>query len=226
MMRIVIVGAGKTGVFLAEKLSRGNTVSIIDVRGDRVDQVRAMMPELAAFEGDACEPSFLDHAQVAGADLMIAVTGDDEDNLVISMLAKVYDVGTVFARVNHPNNEWLFTPEWGVDVAVSSAAVMHGLVEKQIGLGDIITLLRLQADNVSIEEITLPESASSVGKRLADLQLPPSVQIMAIIAKVGGVTIARGDTVLGAGDQLLLLSDGTHRDEVCASLGVNRESAQ
>lgn len=224
-MRIVIVGAGKTGVFLAQRLSDNHRVSVLETRADRVGLLRSMMPELAVYEGDACEPSFLDYANLEGADLLVAATGDDEDNLVISMLAKVYHVGTVFARVNHPSNEWLFTTEWGVDVAVSAAAIMYGLVEKQIGLGDLITLLRLQADNVSIDEFTLPVSSQAVGKRLADVSLPSTTQVMAIIAKSGGITIARGDTVLNAGDQLLLLSEGECSDEVCTALGMIRPDA-
>jgi trk system potassium uptake protein TrkA len=195
-------------------------VSLIEQRADRVAEVRVMLPDLEVHEGDACEPAVLDRTGVRGADVLLAATGDDEDNLVVAMLAKVYQISTVFARVNHPSNEWLFTKEWGVDVAVSPTDIMYGLVEKQVGLGDLITLLRLQADNASIQEVTLPPHSDAVGKRLAELKLPANSQVMAIISAEGSIQVARGDTVLNAGDQVLLLTEGECGPEVCYALGV------
>lgn len=208
-MRIIIVGAGKTGTFLAEKLHKEHAVTIIDTRHSRIEVIKQMLPEVDAIEGDACEPSVLERAGIEGVDLVAAVTGDDEDNLVVAMLAKKnYHAAKVYGRVNHPENEWLFDEEWGVDVAVSSPMVLFGLIEKDVGFGDLITLLKLQADNISIDEITLPGEAGTVGKKLMDVQLPPNVSVMAILAKDGYVQIARGSTLLVAGDQLLLLVEG------------------
>jgi len=224
-MNILIVGAGKTGEFLAEKLVRSHHVSVIESRPERVERVRQSLPKVDAYEGDACEPNVLERAGVTSADLVVATTGDDEDNLVVSMLAKHFEVQTVFARVNHPGNEWLFDKEWGVDVAVSSAEVMYGLIEKDVGLGDLITLLRLQADNLSIIEITLPKGSWAEAKSLAEIPLPSNAQVMAILAQDGTVNIARGDTRLFAGDQVLLLSDGGRREEIRAAFGVP-ESAE
>jgi len=219
-MKILIVGAGKTGEFLAGKLVRSHQVSIIDSRSDRVEKVRQMLPDVDAFEGDACEPDVLERAGIAGADLVVATTGDDEDNLVVSMLAKHFEVDSVFARVNHPSNEWLFDKEWGVDAAVSSAEVMYGLIEKDVGFGDLITLLKLQADNISIIEITLPKGAWAEAKALSEIPLPSNAQVMAILAEDGTVNIARGDTRVFAGDQILLLSDGGRSEEIRAAFGV------
>jgi trk system potassium uptake protein TrkA len=220
-VKIVIVGAGKSGLYLAQELKSEHDVALIECRYDRSDVVAAMMPDITVIHGDACEPDVLEHAGIATANLAIAATGDDEDNLVVAMLAKHFGCEKVFARINHPKNEWLFTKEFGVDVPVSSTSMMLSLVEKEVGFGDLITLLRLQADNVSIEEITLPASASAVGKRLMDLSLPENCHIMAIITPDGGLTIAKGDTLLSAGDELLLISDGQRDDEVCAALGVS-----
>ena len=219
-MRIVIIGGGKQGLFLAQQLMKHHDVKLIEQRAGVVSEVRAMLPDLEVHEGDACEPAVLDRAGVLGSDVMLAVTGDDEDNLVVAMLAKVYRINTVFARVNHPNNEWLYTKDWGIDIAVSSTDIMYGLVEKQVGLGDLVTLLRLQADNASIQEITLSATSDAVGKRLAELELPPTSQVMAIISASGSIQIARGDTVLNAGDQVLLLTEGECGPEVCRALGV------
>jgi trk system potassium uptake protein TrkA len=220
-MRIVIVGAGKSGLFLAQELKSEHEITLIEVRFVRVEMVETMLPDVRMVHGDACEPEVLQHAQIDGADLTIAATGDDEDNLVVAMLAKHFGAKKVFARINHPRNEWLFTKDFGVDVPVSSTSVMLSLVEKEVGFGDLVTLLRLQADNVSIDEITLPESAGSVGKSLAELNLPENSHIMAIINREQGLTVAKGDTVLNAGDELLLFSDGQHEAEVCEALGIS-----
>lgn len=224
-MRIVIVGAGKSGLFLAQELKAEHDITLLESRYDRAELVGSMLPDITVIHGDACEPEVLEYAKIGTAELTIAATGDDEDNIVVAMLAKHFGTGTVFARINHPRNEWLFTKEFGIDVPVSSTSVMLSLVEKEVGFGDLVTLLRLQADNVSIEEITLPESATSVGKTLAELPLPEDSHVMAIINREAGLTIAKGDTVLAAGDELLLFSDGQHQAEVRAALGISSPSA-
>jgi len=219
-VQIVIVGAGKSGLFLAQELRLQHDITLIESRFERADVVAAMLPNIRVMHGDACEPEVLEHANISESDLTIAATGDDEDNLVVAMLAKHYGSSKVFARINHPRNEWLFTKEFGVDVPVSSTSMLLSLVEKELGFGDLVTLLRLQADNVSIEELTLPESATAVGKRLMDIQLPENSHVMAIITPAAGLTIAKGDTVLEAGDELLLISDGQHDAEVREALGL------
>jgi trk system potassium uptake protein TrkA len=219
-MRIVIVGGGKSGLYLAQELKAEHEITLVESRFDRVQVVESNLPDIEVLHGDACEPEVLEHARINTADLTIAATGDDEDNLVVAMLAKHFGTGKVFARINHPRNEWLFTKDFGVDVPVSSTSVMLSLVEKEVGFGDLVTLLRLQADNVSIEEITLPESAAAVGKSLAEISLPENSHIMAIINRETGLTVARGDTVLAAGDELLMFSDGTQKAQVLEALGI------
>jgi len=223
-MRILIVGAGKTGAFLAEKLHDNHEITVIEQRLDRAEVVRSMVPDANVVHGDACEPDILESAGVQDVDLVAAVTGDDEDNLVVTMLAKLYDAKAVYARVNHPRNEWLFDKEWGVDVPVSSPQVLYGLIEKDLGFGDLITLLKLKADGIYLEELTLPESASKVGKRLQDVGLPVNVNVMAILAADGYVQAPRGDTPLVAGDQLLLLVEGELDETVIhAAFGIPGE---
>jgi len=218
-VRIVIVGAGKSGLFLAQELRLEHDITLIESRYDRAEAVGAMLPSIRMMHGDACEPEVLEHANISESDLTIAATGDDEDNLVVAMLAKHYGSSKVFARINHPRNEWLFTKEFGVDVPVSSTSMLLSLVEKELGFGDLVTLLRLQADNVSIEELILPDSATAVGKRLMDIELPENSHVMAIITE-SGLTIAKGDTVLASGDELLLISDGQRDAEVREALGL------
>lgn len=219
-MRIVIVGAGKSGVYLAEKLRRAHDVAIIEQRADRAERARIRIPSANVIKGDAAEPSVLKRVISEATDLVVAVTGDDEDNLVVAMLSKHLGAKMVFARVNHPENEWLFTRDWGVDIAVSSASILHNLVEKEVGIGDLITLMRLQAEGVTIEEITLPAQAGSVGKTLAQIRMPEGTQIAAVISPVSGVVIPSGETMLGTGDELLLLSTCEQRERVREALGL------
>jgi len=222
-MNVVIVGAGKSGSFLAEKLRPNHKVTLVEGRVERADYVAARMPDVTVVRGDGCEPSVLDRAGVAHADLIAALTGDDEDNLVVSFLAKTtYQVPLVFARTNHPKNEWLFTKQWGVDVAVSTASVIYSLIDKEVSLGDVITLMGLSAENMVIDEITLPADAAAVGKSLAELELPGRAHVMAIISK-GEIVVPRGDTLLGAGDEVLILSTLGEEARLRATFGVHSD---
>lgn len=130
-MRIVIAGAGKTGAFLGAKLINDHEVTLIEVRRDKAERVQSMLSLATVIEGDACEPAVLERAGLQDADLLVAATGDDEDNLVVSMLAHEFAVDRVVARINHPANEWLFDKEWGIDAALSGPTMLWGVVEKQ-----------------------------------------------------------------------------------------------
>ena len=219
-MQVVIIGAGKTGRFLAEKLKGQHAVTMIEQRLGVAEKLRAAMPSITVVHGDADEPSVLEYAGVAHADLLAALTGDDEDNLVASFLAKTeFGVPVVFARVNHPSNEWMFTSEWGVDVAVSTASIIVSLVEKEVSLGDIVSLLTLQAENVAIEEVLLPAESPVVGLTLAEVTLPEDTRIMAIISG-REVKIPQGDTLLAEGDRLLLLAQLDRQDAMHDALGL------
>lgn len=220
-MKIVIVGGGKTGAYLADRLHHEHAVTLVEQRSERVEYLRAALPDVDSIVGDACEPAVLETAGAGEADMVIAVTGDDEDNLVVAMLTKVLEGGTVYARVNHPRNEWLFDKDWGVDVAVSSPAMLYSLIGRELVFGDVIPLLDLRADDVAVDEVRLPASAAAVGKTLAEVALPHNVTVMAILAAEGGVRAPRGDTALAAGDQLLLLAQG-ELDEpaVLRALGI------
>jgi trk/ktr system potassium uptake protein len=220
-MNVLIVGAGNAGVFLAEKLKAGHSVTMIEARTDRAEYVSRRMPEVHVIRGDGCEPNVLDRANAGHADLVAALTGDDEDNLVVSFLAKTtHQVPLVFARTNHPKNEWLFTKSWGVDVAVSTASVIFSLIEKQVSLGDVITLMGLSAADMVIDELTLSEDASAVGHSLAELNMPKTAHVMAIIS-AGEVVVPRGDTQLHAGDELLFLSEIGEEARLRQAFGVH-----
>jgi trk system potassium uptake protein TrkA len=225
-MNVLIVGAGKSGSYLAEKLRAAHSVTMVESRPDRAAYVAARMPGVKIVRGDGCEPSVLDQAGAADADLVAALTGDDEDNLVISFLVKTtHHVPMVFARTNHPKNEWMFTKKWGVDVAVSTAQVIYSLIEKEVSLGDVITLMALSAENMVIDEITLPADALAVGKRLSELAIPKCAHVMAVISE-GEIVVPRGDTMLKAGDEVLILSTCGEEANLRLTFGVHSESKQ
>ncbi|MBI5232391.1 MAG: NAD-binding protein [Coriobacteriales bacterium] len=223
-MQIVIVGGGKLGSHLARLLrSKGHAIILVEIDSDRCDLLSESMGDVRLVCGDGDEPYVLDEADVRAADAVIAATGHDEDNLVVCLLARLeYRVPLTIARINNPRNQWLFDERFGVNVPVSTAEVIEGIVEKEVSLGDIVTLLRLQADDMAIEELTLPEDARSVGKTIAEVGLPGSTQVMAIISE-GKIVVPRGDTVLKAEDQLLILAKSDEEKALQRAFGVHSE---
>lgn len=161
-MRIIIVGGGKTGTYLAEQFHRTHQVAIIEQRRDRATHLRLAMPDIEVYHGDACEPDVLEKAKACDTGLVIVVTGDDEDNLVVAMLTKVLCTAKVYARVNHPRNEWLFDQAWGVDVAVSAPGIIHTLVDQGMMTGDVTQLI----------ESCVRESQSGANDDQADAPTP------------------------------------------------------
>lgn len=220
-MNVLIVGAGNSGVYLAEKFRTKHQVTLVEIRPERAALVAARMPDVRVVRGDGCEPTVLDRAKAGQSDLVASLTGDDEDNLVVSFLAKTTNhVPAVFARINHPKNEWLFTRMWGVDVAVSTANVIYTLVEQEVSLGDVVATMRLKAENRVIDELCLPATSAAVGKTLAELSLPKSCHVMAILSE-GEVIVPKGDTTLHAGDEVLILTDLGQDDALRRAFGIS-----
>ena len=153
---------------------------------------------------DACEVSQLAAASPQTADVFVAVTGDDEDNLVSSLLAKQeFGVPRVLARVNHPANEWLFTSDWGVDRAVSAPHLLSGLVQEAVTVGSVVRLLDL-AQNARLVEVTLTADAPVVGSQISQVDFPREASVVAIL-RARAVVVPRGDTSFHAGDEVLVL---------------------
>ena len=207
-IRIAIAGAGAVGTYVAGDLqSKGHKVTLIEQ--DR-DHVQTLQDELDVnwIVGDACELSTLDAAVLTSCDVTVAATGDDEDNLVISLLAKQeFAVPRVVARVNHPDNAWLFTETWGVDVAVSTPHLLTSLVEEAVSVGDIVRLLQLEQGKVALLEVTLDESSPAAGKTVRQLNMPPDCTIVAIV-RDRHVIPPREESPLQAGDEVLALASG------------------
>jgi len=163
-MRVVIAGAGNVGAYLAADLTeRRHQVVVIEQLSELAARAKNQIPGATVIHGDACEPWVLERAEAARADVVVAATGDDEDNLVISLLAKQeFAVPRVIARVNHPKNQWLFTESWGVDVAMSPPHILGALIEEAVSVGDLVKLFRLEHGRVALVEVTL--TGESPGK--------------------------------------------------------------
>ncbi|MGH2827279.1 MAG: potassium channel family protein [Actinomycetota bacterium] len=207
-MRIAIAGAGNVGTFVAADLrTRGNDVVVIEQSKDQVEKVQHDSDlDVNWVIGDACEIHTLDAAVLSSCEVVVAATGDDEDNLVISLLAKQeFAVPRVIARVNHPDNEWLFTESWGVDIAVSTPHLLTSLVEEAVSVGDLVKLLRLEQGKVALLEVTLAEGSPADGTTVGALSLPADCSLVAVV-RDGHVIAPRGETPLHAGDEVLALA--------------------
>jgi trk system potassium uptake protein TrkA len=207
-VKVVIVGGGNVGTFIAAELTRGgHEVTIIELEADRVARATATgEPEgVQWLLADACEVDNLRKVPLDGVDVLAAVTGDDEDNLVVSLLAKQeFAVPRVIARVNHPENEWLFNETWGVDVAVSTPHLLTALVEEAVSVGSLVRLLQFEGGKARLEEVTLAEDSPAVGKLVSELGMPRDSTLVAIV-RDEHVIVPRGDTPLQAGDEVLIL---------------------
>ena len=220
-MRVVIAGGGSVGTFIAEDLVKaGHEVVIVEVDAERVAEAqRTGEPAGVTWvAADACEISEFARAGVDTADVVAAVTGDDEDNLVISLLAKQeFAVPRVVARTNNPKNEWMFTEMWGVDVSVSTPHLLTALVEEAVSVGSLVRLLSLQGGKARIYEATLTEESPSVGKDLKGLGLTRMASVVAVV-RDDHVIVPNGDTVLRAHDEVMVLTTEECEDDVVTSL--------
>jgi trk system potassium uptake protein TrkA len=204
-MKVAIAGAGNVGTFIAADLKEaGHDVLLIEQDPDLVMRLRGDL-DVTWFIGDACEFNSLTEAGLATADVVVAATGDDEDNLVISLLAKQeFAVPRVVARVNHPKNEWLFNEAWGVDVSVSTPHLLTALVEEAVSVGSLVRLLQFEGGEARLVEVTLAEDSPAAGSAIADMAVPRDATMVAVVRE-GHVIVPRGDTVIQAGDEVLVL---------------------
>jgi trk system potassium uptake protein len=206
-MRIVVSGGGAVGRHLAGDLrERGHDVLLIEQEPAHLEIAREAAPDVQYLLGDACEPWVLEEAGLRSADVVVAATGDDEDNLVTALLAKQeFGVPRVLARVNHPRNEWMFTEQWGVDQAVSVPHLLTALVEEAVSVGDLVRLLRLEGGRIALVEMTIPNDSPNAGRPLYELRLPPDAAFVAVLRE-GHVVIPQPETLIVAGDEVLALS--------------------
>ncbi len=216
-MRVVIAGAGIVGRSIAEELiGNGHDVLLVDRNPDAIEVSR--VPEAQWLLADACESTSLAEAGLADCDVVVAATGDDKANLVISLLAKTeYGVPRTVARVNNPRNEWMFDEAWGVDVAVSTPRLMTALVEEAVSIGDLVRIFTFQQSQANMVELTLPADAPVVGTLVGDIEWPPDTVLVAIIRSDMPIAPSRDDT-LEANDELMFVTVPESEDELQALL--------
>ncbi len=219
-MRVAIAGAGGVGRSIARELiGNGHDVMLIDRDPTKVHPQR--VPEAEWVLADACELSSLEEARLQDCDVVISATGDDKVNLVVSLLAKTeFAVKRVVARINHPDNEWLFTEAWGVDVSVSTPRVLAALVEEAVSVGDLVRLMTFRQGQANLVEITLPDDAPVVGHPVRDVSLPRDAALVTIV-RGSRVIVPQPDEPLEAHDELLFVAtaevETKLRELVCGS---------
>ena len=216
-MRVTIAGAGAVGRSIAaELLEFGHQVMLIERDPDQLDPHAVESAEWVL--ADACEVTSLEEAGLEHSDVVIAATGDDKVNLVVSLLAKTeFAVRRVVARVNDPRNEWLFTESWGVDVAVSTPRMLAAMVEEAVSVGDLVRLMTLRQGQANLVEVTLPPDPPLAGQPVRQLRLPSDAALVTIL-RGGRVIVPQGDDPLEGGDELLFVAAAEVESDVRAAL--------
>jgi trk system potassium uptake protein TrkA len=223
-MRVAIAGAGAVGRSIARELiGNGHQVLLIDKEPAALKPER--VPDAEWLLADSCELSSLEEARMESCDVVIAATGDDKVNLVTSLLAKTeFGVPRTVARVNHPNNEWLFSEAWGVDVNVSTPRIMSALVEEAVTVGDLVRLFTFRKGNANLVEMTLPKNSPYVGTPCGLIPWPENCSLVTIL-RDGQVYTPDGEQPIESGDELLFVAAADSESELQTLLAPEQHSA-
>ena len=219
-MLVVIAGGGRTGAQLAALLvEQQHRVRLIEDRTRVLRRLHRGLPTEAIVEGDATDPKVLEQAGVQEAQVLAACMDGDAENLMLCFYARNrYQVPRTIARVNNPNNAWLFSPLFNVDVALNQAEILASLIEEEMSLGDMMTLLKLRRGSYALVEERIPQGAKAVGLSVSQLMLPPNSVIAGII-RDGQILMPRGNTIFAVGDEVLAFADHDSTDDLAALFG-------
>lgn len=219
-MKVIIVGGGQVGAYLASLLiERGHEIKLIEARDARIPILKRDLPENSILHGNGAEPQVLEAAGVRSADVVAAVTGADETNLVVATLSRLeYGVRRVVGRVNNPKNAWLFNGTMGVDAALNQADLMAHLVAEEMTLGDMMTLLKLHGGRFSLVERVVAPTSPTVGKKVREIKLPSECVLVAILRE-SELLLPRGDTVLLAQDKVVAIAHTACLQALADALG-------
>lgn len=226
-MVIVLVGGGKVGTYLAELLlDEGHRVRVVENQPSHLAGLKVSFPSEVIVDGSGDDPDVLERAGIRQADVVVAVTGCDETNLVVTNLARFeFQVPNTVARVNNPKNRWLFTPEMGVDVCIDQANVIAHLLLEELSLGEMITLLKLRKGQFALVEEHVDANAAAANHTIAELNLPPQSVISAILRE-GELVIPHPTTVILPGDEVLALVQSQEAPRLAALLGSRKVTNQ
>lgn len=219
-MNILIIGGGKVGTNLVGLLGmQGHQVTVIEMNSTVFSKLQRTVPQARHILGDGCNPMILRESGIDGMDAVVAVTGDDEDNLVVAKLAKhEYNVNRVIARVNNTKNEWLFTPRMGVDIAISHSSLLARIIHEELSMGDLVPLLKLEGGQISLAEVMIVPGSQVIGQRVDSLKLP-SECVLATLVRGGQLLIPRGTTTIKPGDKIIALVKTEQQAELVRLFG-------
>lgn len=212
-MYIIIIGAGKVGFNLAQKLIQDkHTVTVIEKDRKRCETMSENLDAMV-INGDGCEPRFLEDAEVGRADVVAAVTADDPDNLIICQLAKeVFGVRRTVARVNNPKNEKVFA-ELGVDVPVNATTIIAKIIEEEASFEDFINLMTFKRGKLALVRVDLTADSPVIDKRIKDIKIPENSVFVSIV-RGESIIVPKGDTILKKGDDIIALTMIEHERQL------------
>jgi trk system potassium uptake protein TrkA len=204
-MYIIIVGAGKVGYFLAKRLCQGkHTISIVEKDKPTCEQIAKEL-EALVINGDGCDPRILEDAGIERADVVAAVTGEDEDNMIICQLAKErFSIQRTVGRVNNPDNEHAFA-ELGIDVPVDSTKIIAKVIEEEVSFSDFVNLMSFKRGKLAIVRVDLPKDSPVINKEIKDIELPADSVLVSVV-RGEEVIVPKGNTVLMPGDDVIALT--------------------
>ncbi len=207
-MYVLIIGGEPSGTQLAISLvAQDYKVRLIENRPEVLSHLHRMLPTEVIYDGNPMDMQILELAKVREADVFVAATSSDADNLVLCALAhQIYHVGRTIARVNDPAHAWLFDDKFYVDVALNESFILAHLIEEEMSLGDMMTLLKLRRGQYSLVEVRIPDKAKAIGIAIRDLTLPQQCIIAGVIRQ-NEMILPSGATVFQAGDEVLALTD-------------------
>lgn len=219
-MKVLIVGGGEVGVYLASLLlAGGHEVTVIEIRKEEMPRLQFSLPLEVVVYGNGTDPSLLETAGIRQAQVVAAVTGADETNLVVTSLAKfVFAVPRTIARVHTPKHAWMFTSEMGVDVALNQADLLAHLIAEEMSLGDMMTLVKLRRGQYALVEERVHAQAPAAHKAVKDLALP-SECILAAVIRGGQLLFPRNDLTLKPADEVLAVVHASQAANLAALLG-------
>jgi trk system potassium uptake protein TrkA len=214
-VKVIIIGGGQVGSYIASLLlSNGNEIRIIEKQQKIYEKLKKEFPSEILVLGDGTDPGVLENAGIASTNVVAAVTGVDETNLVISTLAKMeFGVPRVVALVNNPKNAWLYNSGMGVDIGVNQADLMAHVVVEEMDIKDMFTILKLNRGKYSIVKMKVQQESKAANKLLKDIYIPQDTVLIAI-TREDALLIPKGDTQILVDDDILALTGEANRSEL------------
>lgn len=207
-MKVIIIGAGKVGSYIAKSLVESKCdVCVVDNRARVIEKIKSEVENIEIVYGNGSDSTILEDAGIHNCDVLIAVAGKDEVNLMVSTIAKYeYGVNRVIARINNPRNEWLFDGKMGVDTAINQADMLARVAVDELDLDSISTILKVNRGNNSIIQIHVAPGSKGAGMAVKDLALPNDTVLISVL-RDSETIIVNGNTVIEANDVIIALTN-------------------